>query len=257
MCLPSLAQISLSPAKSSSALKPLSQPLKGATSVKILMIIFSGLQSLLVRYLLYIEYQVQTRDTFTQVKSTVFCVNMRQLRCISYERHHCSLKLPNSTWSHSPLHLPLVATLGVPCYMSLSSPPYMRHHHSSISPLSSSLSMTWWIGMTKTLCPHIWSLCSSVALPLIYLSPQIDISHPCPISVNHSAFCTSPQYQSRDYQFSSLSVSTIYTGSHTRRNQCSSCFFFACSLTLISPLIKLSQAFRLTSIIFFCNCQHM
>ena len=100
-------------------------------------------------------------------------------------------------------------------------------------------------------------LCSSVALPLIYLSPQIDISHSCPISVNHSAFCTSPQYQSRDYQFSSLSVSTIYTGSHTRRNQCSSCFFFASSLTLISLLIKLSQAFRLTSIIFFCNCQHM
>ena len=121
--------------------------------------------------------------------------------------------------------------------------------------LSSSLSMTWWIGVTKTLCPHIYEVC--VHLPLIYLSPQIDISHSCPISVNHSPFCTSPQYQSRDYQFSSLSVSTIYTGSHTRRNQCSSCFFFACSLTLISLLIKLSQAFRLTSIIFFCNCQHM
>ena len=109
----------------------------------------------------------------------------------------------------------------------------------------------------NTVSSYIWSLCSSVALPLIYLSPQIDISHSCPISVNHSPFCTSPQYQSRDYQFSSLSVSTIYTGSHTRRNQCSSCFFFACSLTLISLLIKLSQAFLLTSIIFFCNCQQM
>ena len=154
-----------------------------------------------------------------------------------------------------PPHLPTVATLGVPCYMSLSSPPYMRHRH---SPISLIIIVTLNdIGMAKTLCPHIWSLCSSVALPLIYLSPQIDISHSCPISVNHSAFCTSPQYQSRDYQFSSLSVSTIYTGSHTRRNQCSSCFFFACSLTLISLLIKLSQAFRLTSIIFFCICQHM
>ena len=97
MCLPSLAQISLSPAKSSSALKPLSQPLKGATSVNILMIIFLRLQSLLVRYLLYIEYHVQTRDALTQVESTVVCVDLRQLRCISYERHHCSLKLPNST----------------------------------------------------------------------------------------------------------------------------------------------------------------
>ena len=32
-----------------------------------------------------------------------------------------------------PPHLPTVATLGVPCYMSLSSPPYMRHRHSPIS----------------------------------------------------------------------------------------------------------------------------
>ena len=77
MCLPSLAQISLSPAKSSSALKPLSQPLKGATSVNILMIIFLRLQSLLVRYLLYIEYHVQTRDALTQVESTVVCVDLR------------------------------------------------------------------------------------------------------------------------------------------------------------------------------------
>ena len=114
----------------------------------------------------------------------------------------------------------------------------MRHHHSTLSPFSSSFSETWKNTQiydnhnfdTLLLLAKLWNFPPDMN-ELTF--PTLSNFHSCPISINQVS-----------YQYSSLSFPTrIPSRSHSRRYQCSSWCFFTWSPTLIPIVLIISQRF--------------